>query len=176
MNDAIDLTGTTDPAGLGEERLEILRLVENQTVTAEEAARLLEALDRSDRERQDTVAFMPGVPPIPQRVFTPPPPRPRGRNVRIRITNLLEDEDTLNLVLPYPLIETGLKMAKRIAPDQMLDAKDIRESIDEGFEGAILDVRDGDQRVQIIVEVPQTSSADIRDLRELGRIMKDFGR
>jgi len=38
-----------EPSGLSEERLEILRLVENQTVTAEEAGRLLEALDRSDR-------------------------------------------------------------------------------------------------------------------------------
>jgi hypothetical protein len=171
-----DTNGVSEPAGLGEERLEILRLVENQTVTAEEAARLLEALDRSDRARQDTIAFMPGVPPIPQRVFAPPPPRPRGRNVRIRITDTSEDEDTLNLVLPYPLLETGLKMAKRIAPDQMLDAKDIRESIDEGFEGSILDIRDGDQRVQIIVEVPETSSPDVRELREISRIMKDFGR
>ncbi len=175
-NSATSLTGSTEPTGLGEERLEILRLVENQTVTAEEAARLLEALDRSDRARRDhdTVAFMPGVP--PQRVFAPPPPRPRphGRNVRIRISD--EDEDTLNLVLPYPLLETGLKMAKRIAPDQMLEAKEIRESIDEGFEGPILDIRDGDQRVQIIVEVPEISSPDVRELRELGRLMKDFGR
>jgi hypothetical protein len=172
-----DTNGVSEPAGLGEERLEILRLVENQTITAEEASRLLEALDRSDRARQDTVAFMPGIP-NPQRVFAPPTPRPRprGRNVRIRISDMSEDEDTLNLVLPYPLLETGLKMAKRIAPDQMLDAKDIRESIDEGFEGSILDIRDGDQRVQIIVEVPETSSPDVRELREISRIMKDFGR
>lgn len=177
MTDMTDTNGVTEPTGLGEERLEILRLVENQTVTAEEASRLLEALDRSDRARQDTVAFMPGVPSPPPAFGQPAPrPRPRGRNVRIRITDMSEDEDTLNLVLPYPLLETGLKMAKRIAPDQMLDAKDIRDSIDEGFEGPILDIRDGDQRVQIVVEVPGEPSADVRELREISRIMKDFGR
>lgn len=175
-----DTNGVTEPTGLSEERLEILRLVENQTVTAEEASRLLEALDRSDRDRRETVAFMPGVP-NPPPAFNPPGahPGPRGRNVRIRISDMSEDsedEDRLNLVLPYPLLETGLKMAKRIAPDQMLEAKEIRESIDEGFQGSILDIRDGDQRVQIIVEVPEVSSPDVRELREISRIMKDFGR
>lgn len=176
MNDTNGGIDATGPAGLGEERLEILRLVENQTVTAEEAARLLEALDRSDRDRQDTVAFMPGVPPIPQRAFAPPPPRPRGRNVRIRITDVDEDETKLNLVLPHPLLEAGLKMAKRFAPDHLLEARDIRESIDEGFEGPILDILDDDQRVEIIVEVPEGTGTDVRELREIGRIVKGLGR
>lgn len=178
-NGGANQIGTTGPAGLGEERLEILRLVENQTVTAEEAARLLEALDRSDRDRQDTDAFMPGVPPSPQRAFAPSPPRPRGRNVRIRITDVDEEETKLNLVLPHPLLEAGLKMAKRFAPDHLLEAKDIRESIDDGFEGPILDILDDDQRVEIIVEVPAGGPPDfheLAELREMGRIMKGFGR
>lgn len=176
-NDATESTGVTEPAGLGEERLEILRLVENQTVTAEEAARLLEALDRSDRARRDTVAFRPGI-------LTPPPMVPppvaragRGRNVRIRISD--EDETKINLVLPHPLLEAGLKMAKRFAPDHLLDAKDIRESIDEGFEGPLLDIVDGGQRVEILVETPVGVHSDLHELeelREMGRIMKDFGR
>lgn len=172
-----DMTDITEPTGLGEERLEILRLVENQTVTAEEASRLLEALDRSDRDRQETVAFMPGVPgPPPPFGHSGPRPRPRGRNVRIRITDVNAEETMLNLVLPHPLLEAGLKMAKRFAPEQLLEAKDIRESIDEGFEGPILDIHDGDQRVEIVVEVPEISSPDVRELREISRIMKDFGR
>jgi len=176
-NGGPNATGVTEPAGLGEERLEILRLVENQTVTAEEAARLLEALDRSDRARQDTVPFRPGIPTPPHMVPPPITRTRRGRNVRIRISD--EDEIKLNLVLPHPLLEAGLKMAKRFAPDHLLDAKDIRDSIDEGFEGPLLDILDGEQRVEILVEAPAGGPADLRELaelREMGRIMKDFGR
>lgn len=168
-----DITNSTEPAGLGEERLEILRLVENQTVSAEEAARLLEALDRSDRDQrnQDTVAFLPGPPPP---AFMGSPPAARGRNVRIRITD--EDETRLNLVLPHPLLEAGLKMAKRFAPDHLLEAKEIRESIDEGFEGPILDILDGDQRVEIVVEARMSADPGLETYREMARFAKGFGR
>ncbi len=164
------MSEAVEPRHLSEERLEILRLVENQTVTAEEASRLLEALDRSDRsereERADqfTVPFPPGFP------FAPPPPPRGGRSVRIRITDINEDQTKLNLVLPHPLLEAGLKMAKRLAPDQMLEAKEIRETIDEGFTGSILDILDGDQRVEIILEgIEPLSRRDQRELRRLER-------
>jgi hypothetical protein len=164
------MSEAVEPRHLSEERLEILRLVENQTITAEEASRLLEALDRSDRAervgregREDhfTAPFPPGFP------FTPPPPPRGGRSVRIRITDTSEDQTKLNLVLPHPLLEAGLKMAKRFAPDQMLEAKEIRETIDEGFTGSILDILDGDQRVEIILEGAEPLSR--RELRRLER-------
>ena len=161
------MTEAVEPRPLSEERLEILRLVENQTVTAEEASRLLEALDRSERaeriERDDqfTASFPPGFP------FAPPPPPRVGRSVRIRITDTDEDETKLNLVLPHPLLDAGLKMAKRFAPDQMLEAKEIRETIDEGFTGPILDIIDGSQRVEIILEGEMPMSR--REQRELRR-------
>lgn len=164
------MTEAIEPRHLSEERLEILRLVENQTVTAEEASRLLEALDRSDRaeraeqvqhDDQFTVPFPPGFP------FAPPAPPRGGRSVRIRITDINEDQTKLNLVLPHPLLDAGLKMAKRFAPDQMLEAKEIRETIDEGFTGSILDILDGDQRVEIILEGTEPMSS--RERRELRR-------
>jgi len=153
-----------EPRPLTEERLEILRLVENQTVTAEEASRLLEALDRSDRADQFTVPFGPG--------FLPSPLAPArgGRSVRIRITNTEDDETRFNLVLPHPLLDAGLKMAKRFAPDQMLEAKEIRDTIDEGFMGPILDIVEGNQRVEIILEgAAPLSRRDRRDLRRAER-------
>ena len=165
------MTEAVEPLHLSKERLEILRLVENQTITAEEAGRLLEALDRSDRadrvkregrEDQFTLPLPPGFP------FAPPPPPPRGgRSVRIRITDTNEDQTKLNLVLPHPLLEAGLKMAKRFAPDQMLEAREIRETIDEGFTGPILDIMDGDQRVEIILEGTETMNR--RENREQRR-------
>jgi hypothetical protein len=155
---ADDINGASS---ISDERLEILRLVENQTITAEEASRLLEALDRSDRQQaQETqpfnVMFPKGFPNVefPKGFpFGPGGKPPQGaRNVRIRITDVASQEARLNLVLPRGLLDAGLKMAKRLAPEHMLDAKDIRESVDDGFEGTILDVLDEDQRVEILIE------------------------
>ncbi len=154
---------TTPISGMSDERLEILRLVENQTITAEEAARLLEALDRSDRQQERAqpfnVSFPKGFPDIsfPKGFpFAPPAPGPRsGRNVRIRITDVDTEEARLNLVLPQGLIDAGIKMAKRLAPDHIPDAKDLRESLEEGYEGTILDILDEDQRVEILIEPRQ---------------------
>ncbi len=141
------------PTRLTEERLEILRLVENQTISADEATRLLEALDRSDTAHNQPSWNRPPPPPDPNTNATVRlPGKPRSRNVRIRITDTSSNEARLNLVLPLGLLDSGLKMAKRIAPDRLLEAKDIRDSVDEGFIGTLLDIVDEDERVEILIE------------------------
>ncbi len=164
------MTDTREPTGLSEERLEILRLVENQTVTAEEAGRLLEALDRSDRSHstsQPTAPFMP-APPSP-----PAPPSAPGGSVRIRITDLASDKARINLVLPYRLVDSGIKLAKRLAPEHMLDGKEIRRSIEEGYWGPLLDITDDKQRVEIIVEGDTGAYHNVR--REFRRQDREAG-
>lgn len=146
--------------GLSEERLEILRLVENQTISADEAARILEALDRADRQPQPQQPTAPFPPP------TPPSPRHRGKvrpaSVRIRITDLGNSTAKVNLVLPYRLVDAGVKMVKRLAPDQMsvLDGREIRRSMDQGFWGPLVDITDDKQRIEIIVEGGNPASGD----------------
>jgi hypothetical protein len=145
------MTDQAAPSGLSEERLEILRLVENQTVTAEEAGRLLEALDRSDRASRAAAMTAPFTP------FPAPPPPPDlpplpGGSVRIRITDVASGKARINLVLPARLVDSGVKLAKKIAPDHMLDGREIRRSIEDGFWGPLLDITDDKQRVEIIVE------------------------
>ncbi|MGB3306995.1 MAG: hypothetical protein WBA63_12475 [Thermomicrobiales bacterium] len=141
---------------LSEERLEILRLVENQTVSAEEATRLLEALDRSDANIRTDRTPPPPPPPYWREAdpsaTVPLPRQPKARNARIRITEVDSQETRLNLVLPLGLLDTGLKMAKRIAPDRLLDAKEIRESATDGFVGHLLDIVDDNERVEILIE------------------------
>jgi hypothetical protein len=121
-----------------EDRLEILRLLEAGTVTADEAATLLDALDRS----------------------APPPEDPRpapsdGRNervVRIRITESGSDHVMTNLAFPLGLIESGLKIAGQFVPEYLPKAEAIRESVKTGFRGSLVDIDDGGQRVEIVVE------------------------
>ncbi|MGB3330609.1 MAG: hypothetical protein WBA46_16735 [Thermomicrobiales bacterium] len=162
------MTDAPSPAdsttGLPEDRLEILRLVENGSMSVEEASRMLELLDRADRITADPVGFSFGntEPLPPTHGFTPPPmPMPPGvrpggpapRNVRIRISD--EEKVQLNLVIPFGLIDSGLKLAKRFAPDSLLDSRDIRASIEEGFVGPLLDINDDYQHVEILIEARQ---------------------
>lgn len=168
------MTDTRESSGLSEERLEILRLVENQTVTAEEAGRLLEALDRSDRSYAASQATAPTAMFVPA---APAPPMPQ-RSVRIRITNIASGKPQINLVLPYRLVDSGIKLAKRFAPEHLLDSRDIRRSIDEGFSGPLLDMVDGEQRIEIIVEgdpQPGGHGAVSRELRrEFRKVERDL--
>ncbi|MGC4190975.1 MAG: hypothetical protein QM589_07410 [Thermomicrobiales bacterium] len=151
--------------GLPEDRLEILRLVENGLMSVEEASRILETLDRADRISADPLGFAfgntatePISPPRPS-VSPPPPPAamrgamPAPRNVRIRISE--DGETQLNLVIPFGLIDSGLKLAKRFAPESLLDSRDIRTSIEEGFVGPLLDIYDDGQHVEILIEARQ---------------------
>ena len=121
-----------------EDRLEVLRLLEAGTVTADEAATLLDALDRASPAPFDE---------------SPPGPNPRNSGVvRIRITESGSDRVMTNLAFPLGLIDSGLKIAGQFVPEYLPKAEAIRESVKTGFRGALVDVDDGEQRVQIIVE------------------------
>ncbi len=126
-----------------EERLEVLRLLEGGDITAEEAATLLDALDRSA--------------PPPRSHDQAPPPLPDGATrsaaqVRIRVTESETDRAMVNLAFPLALIDSGLKIAGQFVPEYLPKAEAIRESVTSGFRGLLVDVDDGGQRVEIIVE------------------------
>lgn len=122
--------------GISAERLEVLRMVEARTITPDEGARLLESLDRS--ERQDT---------------TNTPPVSKGpRNVRIQVTSSGQKNANIDIVLPLGLAEMGLAMANRFAPGRVPDAPVIREAIRSGYVGKLIDVEDGDDHILISIE------------------------
>lgn len=123
-----------------EDRLEILRLLETGGVTAEEAAALLDALDQADRR--------PGP-------ADPPPTGPStrsGGHVRIRVTDSGTGRASVNVAFPLALIESGLDIASQFVPEYLPEAKAIRDSVATGLRGSLVDVDDGEQRVEIIVE------------------------
>jgi hypothetical protein len=117
------------------ERLQILQMVEDQTVSPEEAARLLEALDRSDRKRAQTQPRIAGP-----------------RNIRIRITDTHTNRSDVDITLPVGLVNTIVSMAHRFAPGRIPDLSDLTNQIDEGFVGTLVDINNGQDRVEILVE------------------------
>ena len=122
-----------------EDRLEILRLLEAGTVTADEAATLLDALDRSN--------------PPPTDDARPAEVTPRNSGiVRIRITESGSDHVMTNLAFPLALIDSGLKIAGQFVPEYLPKAEANRDSVKTGFRGALVEAEDGEQRVAIVVE------------------------
>jgi len=124
------------PGGISAERLEVLRMVEAKTITPDEGARLLESLDRSDRRQ------MAAAPPVPD----------GPRNVRIQVTAQGEKNSNIDIVLPLGLAEMGLAMAQRFAPGRLPDAQSLRDTIQSGYVGKLLDIQDGADHIVIAIE------------------------
>ncbi len=122
---------------LREERLEILRLLESGGISVEETATLLDALDRA-------------LPPLPS--IGAAPRGPEVRLVRIRITESSSGKSMVNAAFPLALIKTGLDLAEEYGAEYLPDVAAIKESISAGFRGALIDIDDGGQRVEIIAE------------------------
>ena len=121
-----------------EERLEILSMLEAGAISVDEAATLLDALDRATTP--------------PQNVASAAPRGAEAHQVRIRVTDSTTGKAAVNLAFPLGLIKPGLDIAGQFVPEYMPTVEAIRQSVSAGFRGSLLDVVDGGQRVEIIVE------------------------
>ena len=127
--------------GANEERLEILRLLQAGEITADEAAQLLEALDRSEGVTRGGAATTGG-----SSGFA------RGGSFRLRVSNSATGKANVNLSLPLGLIGAGIAVARRFAPEHVPDPAALQASLVSGLRGKILDVDDEGDRVEIWVE------------------------
>jgi len=123
-----------------EERMQILNMVAEGKISAEEGAKLLSALE-PDRKTK----MAPGAPDSP----TAP------RWFRVRVTDLETGRNKVNVNLPMGLVDVGTRMGARFAPElEGVDFGDIIEAIKSGAQGKIIEVEDteGGERVEIYVE------------------------
>jgi len=116
--------------------MRILKMIEEKQITAEEGARLLEALrtGRASAERDETA---------------------RARWLRVRVTDRASGKLKVNVNIPVGLIDVGLKMGARFAPEMNgMDFSAIQAAIRGGMQGRIIEVDDekDDERVEIFVE------------------------
>lgn len=128
-----------------EERLKILKMVQDGRITADEATQLLEALERARP-----------TPPQP-----PPPPETgmvtgrSGRWLRVRVTDTDSGKTRVNIRLPLSVVESGLKMGMRFAPEiQDMDPNELMGFIRSGEVGKVVDVFDDDdgEHVEVFIE------------------------
>lgn len=122
-----------------EERMKILKMVEEGKITAEEGSKLLAALAESRKSPAGS----------------PPMSGSEARWFRVRVTDLSTGRPKVNVNIPMGLVNVGLKMGARFAPDiEGLDLEQITEAIKAGTSGKIIDVVDEEdaERVEIFVE------------------------
>lgn len=121
---------------LSEERMQILNMIQNGQITAEEGTKLLSALKAGKKES----AAVEGA---------------RPRWFRVRVTDLRTGKNKVNMNIPMALVNVGVKMGARFVPDTGdVDFDEIRDALQSGQSGKILEVEDEDdqERVEIFVE------------------------
>ncbi len=131
---------------MSEERMKILEMVANGTLSPEEAARLLEAVESSEPKQDVWHTEATGKTP---------------RWLRIRVTDLDTGASRVNIRVPWFLVKFGLKLGGRISVGGLGDkgmAEEVTRALEEalasGEQGKIIDVEDKEERerVEIFLE------------------------
>jgi hypothetical protein len=126
-------------AAVKQEREQILKMVSEGKITAEEGARLLNAVASHGRPER------------PARVDE----ALRGRWLRVRVLDMVTGKPRVNFSLPLGLVSVGLRLGAQFVPELAdIDLDDFMAAIDEGTQGKILEVEDpaDDERVEIFIE------------------------
>lgn len=142
-----------------EERLKILEMIASQQVTAEEGARLLEAVATPASASVPTATPTPAraaeKAPAPVADSAPVVSTSNGGAKRLRI-HVVEGKGTkVNVNLPLSLMEVGLRFGGRFV-DELKDFDSeiqlLMEAIRHDVTGKIVEVDDEDSHVEIYIE------------------------
>ncbi|HEY9528200.1 MAG TPA: hypothetical protein VIR02_13990 [Anaerolineales bacterium] len=125
-----------------EERMKILKMIEDGKLSAEEGTKLLAALSEKR---------VPGPPRPPG-----PPGMPGGpRWLRIRVTDVRTGRSKASVQIPLALVDAGMKIGAHFAPEvEGVDMSNVMDAVRTGMTGKIIDVTDDEdgEHVEIYVE------------------------
>jgi hypothetical protein len=122
-----------------EERMQILKMIEEGKISAAEGAELLRALNQDGRSPQNE----------PLKGASSP------RWFRVRVTDMKNGRHKINVNIPMGLVNAGVKIGARFAPEMECgEYEQIMEAIKSGQQGKIMDVTDEEsgERIEIFVE------------------------
>jgi hypothetical protein len=121
-----------------EERAQILQMISEGKISAEEGARLLKAIssqDRPGRTERSGESF-------------------RDSWLRVQVFNTVTGKPKVNFSLPMGLVSVGLKLGAQFVPELADIESELETAAAEGALGKILEVEDpdDDERVEIFIE------------------------
>ena len=128
---------------LSEEKMKILKLLEEKKISAEEAAELLEALEESE-EKEEEIAQ--------------PKTFREGKSLKIRVSDSNTGKVRVNLTIPLRLARFARTMVPAFEKMNLerkgIDIEEIINAIDSGITGKILEVDDelNAQHIEIWIE------------------------
>jgi hypothetical protein len=127
-----------DEMATNEERMKILKMIDEGKITAEEGAKLLGTLGESRK--------------VPPRKPSLNLSASGARWLKVRVTDIVTGKAKATVNLPLGLLDAGLNIASKYAPDVAFD--ELVDSINAGAEGKIIDVVDEEdgEHVEIFIE------------------------
>ncbi len=122
-----------------EERMKILKMIEEGKVSAEDGAKLLAALSDSRRSGLSSSSRAAAA----------------GHWLRIRVTDTVTGRSKASVQIPLGLIDAGMKIGAHFAPEvKGVDMSAVMDALRSGVTGKIIDVVDDEdgEHVEIYVE------------------------
>lgn len=126
-----------------EEKLRVLKMVEEGKISAEEAAELLASLNGQESEERSVRQVKGGV---------------RGRKLRIVVTSLDSEKPKVNVKIPLRLVKWAERFipsdARKEMDNQGINLDEILSSVDELEQETLVDVTDDEsgEHVRIFIE------------------------
>jgi hypothetical protein len=122
-----------------EERMKILKMIEEGKLSVEEGTKLLAALSEKRTSMPPRGPGMSGGP----------------RWLRIRVTDIRTGRSKASVQIPLALVDAGMKIGAHFAPEvEGVDMSNVMEAVRSGVMGKIIDVTDEEdgEHVEIYVE------------------------
>ena len=124
-----------------EERMKILKMIEEGKISADEGSKLISALNDSRKGPAASTRFS-GT-------------GSSARWLRIRVTDVRTGRSKASVQIPLALVDAGMKIGAHFAPEvEGVDMSNVMDSIRMGVTGKIIDVVDevDGEHVEIFVE------------------------
>jgi hypothetical protein len=126
-----------------EERLRVLRMIQEGRLSPDEAAGLLESLEETGAPARGEPASAAATTAKTNRWF------------RVRVTDTNSGKTRVNVRMPISVVNAGLKMGVKFAPQvEGLDPEVLMQLINDGELGQIVDVFDDEdgEHVEVFIE------------------------
>lgn len=127
---------------LEEERLKVLKMVQEGKLTAEEAMQLLEVLDQSTPTpvSAETSASIDSNP---------------GKFLRVRVSDISSNRVKVNLRMPLSLVRAGVKLGSRFTPElEGIKQEELIAILNSGNTGQVVDVTDQEdgEHIEVFID------------------------
>lgn len=123
-----------------DERTTVLRMIDEQKITANQGAQLLAAMGKSASQPVTPKADLSNI---------------EGRTFHVLVTDLEDKSVKVSVTIPLKLVRWGLKVGKHYSPDmEGIDMDELADLLASGEIGKIVEVIDEEDKehVQVFVE------------------------